>query len=250
MSKIKINLVILGQLPVDLDKTKLMKWKSDIFEIVGPIDHYTITNNSDGKNWEYTDQNIEKMLPVNLTGDFLIAMTHVPLEDNYYARRLSKNRICMTFHEMAEILTISNIPTENLIYKLLYTYTLIYLRHGNRMPTRQERTSFTHDETRGCLFDMNGIKSDIIYSTNNPKLCDSCVQDLKNERVPINTINTVIKEIKQINKQLYFRIVDLIKKHPIRAIVLSTISAIIIGIISSMIYDMLKYVVTYMSARI
>jgi hypothetical protein len=145
---------------------------------------------------------------------------------------------------MADILKISNIPTENLIYRLIYSYTLIYLRYGNRIPQIEEQTSFAHDETRGCLFDMNGIKGDIIYSTIKPKLCDSCVQKLTDERVPINTINIIIKEIKHIDKALYFRLADFIKKHPILAIVLSTISAITIGIISSMIYDMLKYVVT------
>ncbi|MFA6126360.1 MAG: hypothetical protein WC699_03555 [Bacteroidales bacterium] len=70
MSKLKIKLVILGQLPVDLDKTKLTKWKSDTFEISGPIDNYTITNNADGLNWEFTDDNILSQLPVTFDGDF------------------------------------------------------------------------------------------------------------------------------------------------------------------------------------
>lgn len=243
MSKVKIKLIILGQLPVALDKTKFTNWKSDIFEIVGQIDHLTITNNSDGHSWEFTDDNIITQLPEKFEGDFLIAMTHVPLEDNYYARRFSNNRICMTFFQMADILTLNNIPTENLIHRLLYSYSLIYLRNGNRMPTRDEVTSFSHDETRGCLFDMNGIKGDIVYSTNKPIICDSCAQKLTNERVPTNTINKVKQEIKQIKKGLYFRLADLIKKYPIWTILLSTISAIIIGIISSGIYDILKYMI-------
>src|SRR5690606_17916517 len=105
----------LGQLPVDLDKIKLAKWKSDVFEICGPIDNYTITNNSDGPSWEFTDENIEKQLPLSFEEDFLIAMTHVKLEDNYYARRFANNRICMTFYETADILNHSNIPIVNLI---------------------------------------------------------------------------------------------------------------------------------------
>lgn len=80
MSKLKIKLIILGQLPVHLDKIKLTKWKSEIFEIVGQIDNYTITNNADGLSWEFTDNNIESQLPNSFEGDFLIAMTHVPLE--------------------------------------------------------------------------------------------------------------------------------------------------------------------------
>jgi hypothetical protein len=234
MSKIKIKLIILGQLPVDLDKIKLTKWKSDVFELVGQIDNYTITNNADGLNWEFSDDNIENQLPENFEGDFLIAMTHVPLEDNYYARRFTNNRICMTFYEIADILNLSNIPIENLVYRLLYSYSLIYKRHENRIPSRDEVTSFTHDETRGCLFDMNGIKSDVVYSTNEPIICDSCVQRLTTERVPINIINKVKEELKQIKKGMYYRIADLIKKYPICSLVFSTISAIIIGIIGSL----------------
>lgn len=234
MNKVKIKLIILGQLPVDLDKIKLTHWKSDIFELVGQIDNYTITNNADGPSWEFTDGNLKTQLPETFDGDFLIAMTHVPLENNYYARRFTNNRICMTFYEMADILNLSNIPIENLVYRLLYSYVLIYKRHGNRIPLEEEITTFTHDETRGCLFDMNGIKSDIIYSTNNPIICDSCVQRLTIERVPINTINKVKEEVMGIKKDMYYRLADIIKKYPILTIVLSTISALLIGIIGSL----------------
>ena len=239
MSKVKIKLVILGQLPVDLDKIKLTKWQSDVFEIVGQIDNYTITNNADGPRWEFTDENIETQLPETFEGDFLIAMTHVPLEDNYYARRFTNGRICMTFYEMADILNLSNIPIENLVYRLIYSYALIYKRHGNRIPSRDEVTTFTHDETRGCLFDMNGIKSDVVYSTNKPIICDSCVQRLTTERVPINTINKVKEELKEIKKSMYYRLADLIKKHPIWTLVLSTISALIIGSFGSLLATIL-----------
>lgn len=239
MSKVKIKLIILGQLPVDLDKIKLTKWNSEVFEIVGQIDNYTITNNADGMSWEFTDDNIESQLPGNFEGDFLIAMTHVPLEDNYYARRFTNNRICMTFYQMADIISLSNIPIENLVYRLLYSYTLIYRRHGNRIPSRDEVTTFTHDETRGCLFDMNGIKSDIVYSTNQPIVCDECVQRLTTERVPRNTINKVNKEIKRIKKGMYYRIADLIKKYPIWTLFISTFSALILGTAGSLLATIL-----------
>ena len=239
MSKVKIKLIILGQLPVDLNKTTLTKWKSDVFEIDGQIDNYTITNNADGLSWEFTDDNIESQLPDTFEGDFLIAMTHVPLEDNYYARRFTDNRICMTFYQMADMLSLSNIPIENLVYRLLYFYILIYKQHGNRIPSRDEVTTFTHDEKKGCLFDTNGIKSDIIYSTNEPLVCADCVQRLTVERVPTNTIDKVKGEIKRIKKGTYYRIADLIKKYPILTLVVSTFSALIIGTLGSLLATIL-----------
>ncbi len=237
-------MVILGQLPISLNQTTISNWKSDIFEIVKPIDHIGITKNADGKRWEYLDNNIESQLPKTFEGDFLIAITRVPLEDNYYARRFSNNRICMTFYEMADILKSSNIPFENLIYRLLYSYCLIYKRYGNRIPPKAEVTSFTHDETRGCLFDMNGIKSDIIYSTDKPIICKSCVVKLINEKVPENEVETLQKELKRITKGLYFQILDFIKNNPIWTLIISSLTAIILGtigsVIASILYEKIK----------
>ncbi len=234
MSKLKIKLVILGQLPLTLDKTKLTKWKSEVLELDSSIDNYPITNNADGENWEFTDDNILKLLPGNFEGNFLLAMTHVPLENNYYARRFSDNRICMTFYEMADLLTSDNIPLENLVYRLLYSYSLIYLRHGNKIPPQEEITNFTHDETRGCLFDMNGIKSDIIYSTDKPQLCGSCLHNLAKEKVPTNKLSIIQRELNKIKKPLYYRLADFIKSNPIWTFIISSLIAIILGVIGSL----------------
>lgn len=239
MSKVKIKLVILGHIPLDLDKVKLTKWKSEVFEIVGQIDSYTITNNADGASWEFMDNNIGALLPERFEGDFLIAMTHVPLEGNYYVRRLNNNRICMTFHEIASILSSRNIPIENVVYRLLYSYTIIYKQCGNRIPSIDEGAVFTHDETRGCLFDMNGVKSDIIYSTTQPIICNECTQRLTVDRVPENIIHKAKEEIKKIRKVTYYRITDLIKKHLIWALIISTFSALVLGVMGSLIATVL-----------
>jgi hypothetical protein len=36
---------------------------------------------------------------------------------------------------------------------------------------------------RGCLFDFNGIKSDLIYSSHSPTICDECKERLRTEKV-------------------------------------------------------------------
>ena len=233
MSKLKIKLIILGHLPIQLDKNKILNWQSDLIEIGNTIDVYSIEDDADGEDWEFSDQNILKHLPEDFDQDILIAMTHVPLEGNYYARRFPKNRVCMTFYEMVDILEQKHIPLENLVLRLVYSYYLIYKRHGNRIPLQTKDTDFTHDETRGCLFDMNGIKSDVIHSTNEPIVCDSCVDKLKKERVAENHITTLQNEIKKIRKTRYYRISDFIQEHPILTLVISVLSALVIGIISS-----------------
>lgn len=243
MSKVKIKLTFLGHVPYALDIKKIENWKSELFELVKPIDYYAISKDSDGSNWQYSDENIESQLPKSFDGDILLTVTKVPIQNNYYARRVGNNRICLTFHEMSDILMLNNIPLENLILRVLYSASLIYKRYGKRIPASHEETHFAHDETRGCIFDMNGIKSEIIYSMNKPQLCSSCIEVLKNEKVESNLLNQIQNELKKIRKSFYYQIADLVKDYPIWTILITSLTAIILGFIGSLIasyvYDLL-----------
>ncbi len=238
MSKLKIKIVTLGHLPHSFSVSKVLSWKSDLFEIDPEIDSYSIVEKSDAANWVFSDKNIERQLPKRTNCDFLIAATNVPIQENFFARRFSDNRICLTYNEMTEILYSENIPLENLLYRVLYSALLVYKRYGNRIPLTSENTNFTHDDTRGCIFDMNGIKTDVVYSTNKPKLCPSCVEILVNNpkhRIEQNLIDNVQEELKKIKKGLYYRLLDFVKTHPKTAILISSITAILLGTIGSLI---------------
>ncbi len=231
----KLTIATIGHMPAEFDKQKISNWKSGLFSVVGDIESYSLTEDSDGTDWEYTDSKLEKVLPSNFDGELLIAIINVPIEQNYYSRRLSDNRIVFTFHEVGEILNYSNIPLENVIYRLLYAYTLVYRRNNKKIPINDEITNFTHDETRGCLFDMNGIKTDIVYSCHQPILCPDCIERSKREKLSNEIISKTKTEIKRIKKPLYYRMVDFVKGHPIWSLLISIISAIALGAIGSFI---------------
>jgi len=244
MVKTTISVATIGHMPSEFDKTKIKSWKSSLFTVVGDIENYSLTRDSDGYEWEFTDANLEQVLPEQFSGDFLIAIVNVPLEDNWYSRRLSNNRVVFSFYEIKDILDHFNIPLENAVFRLLYAYTLLYKRSGERIPLNNDATNFTHDETRGCLFDMNGIKTDIVYSLHEPIICPDCVERLRNEKVSNETISKAQKEIIKIKKPLFYRMASFVKKHPIWSIVISAISAIILGAIGSyiatVIYEVTK----------
>lgn len=233
MEKTKITVATVGHMPADFNRNKIQKWKSSIFEIDDEIQSYSLPCDSDGQGWEFTDRQISTILPSDFNGNFFVAIVNVPIEQNWYSRRLSNNRIVISFYEMKDILGHSNIPLENLIFKILYAYTLLYKRNGNRIPEVVELAKFTHDETRGCIFDMNGIKSDAIYSCHNPIICSACVENLKREIVSVELIANCQKDIRKIKKLIYFRILDFIKCHPLLALLISGITAIIVGITGS-----------------
>jgi hypothetical protein len=235
--KVKIRLALLGHVPHSSDIQQISKWNSSIFEVIG-IGQYAISGDSDRPNWQYSDDNINGQLPGRQDADVLLAITNVPIQQNFYARRFSDNRVCLTYNEMAEILASDNIPQVNLVLKVLYAISIVYKKNGNRVPVRDEDIAISHDETRGCIFDMNGIKTDIIYSLNKPQICNECVQSLINNHVAVNrfdkeSITKIQKELKKINKGSYYSILDLIKKYPYWAIAISSVSAILLGMIGS-----------------
>ncbi len=238
MKKIRIKLGIIGFLPFDFDRKKITKWKSDLFEIVDDFEEYHFNHKSDIENWGYSDDLLENELPNEFNADIFIGITYVPIEDNYYARRLNNNRVVFSYFEMAEIISTKNLPLENLLLRMLYSYSLIYIRYGNRMPLQTENTNFAHDDTRGCIFDMNGIKIDVIYSLDKPIICDECTTKLRKEKVSDNTINIVKREIKKIKKNKYYKVIDFIKKKPILSLFISFLIGVLISIISSSIYDL------------
>jgi hypothetical protein len=233
MDKTKITVATIGHMPADFDKVKITNWKSSVFSVTGEIESYSLTKNSDGFDWEFTDSNLEEVLPETFSGDYLIAIVNVPIELNWYTRRLSNNRVVFTFHEIKEILSHFNIPLENIIYRVLYAYTLLFKRSGNRIPMTAEHTNFAHDETRGCLFDMNGLKTDIIYSCHNPIICTHCIEKLKQERVSNEVISKIQSEIAKIKKPLFYQLAEFVKKHPIWSLLISAITAIVLGAIGS-----------------
>jgi hypothetical protein len=233
MNKTQISVVTIGHMPNAFDKRKIKAWNSTLFTIVGDIENYSLTQDSDGDDWEFTDEKLEKILPEQFQGSFLIAIVNIPLELNWYSRRLSENRIVFTFHEIKDILRSSNIPLENAILRVLYAYTFLFKRSGNRIPLNDEETNFTHDETRGCLFDMNGIKTDIVYSLHKPIICPDCVERLRKEKLSNDTISKAQKEIAKIKKPLFYRIVSFIEKHPIWTLLISAFATVVLGAIGS-----------------
>ncbi|QXI10156.1 hypothetical protein [Pseudomonas zeae] len=244
MDKVRVKLVTIGHLPLHLKLSEVSAWRSEVFELVGGIDNFALRCDSDRGDWIFSDRLLKTQLPEHNDADFLIALVNVPIEDNWYSRRLGDNKIVFTFSQIREFLAWENIPLENAIFRVLYSYTLLYRRSGNKIPGFGAAPSFTHDETRGCLFDMNGIKSDLVESCNKPVVCGECVERLMNERISTQMIKIIQKEIRKIRKRLYYRAFDFVKAKPLTSLVISSIFAILLGVAGSLtasyIYDSIK----------
>lgn len=142
--------------------------------------------------------------------------------------------MCFTFYEVADFPRRQHIPLENAILRMLYTYTLVYQHYGE-IPSTDILVTIAHYDTRGCVFDMAGIKSDLIFSCDKPKLCTSCQQDARQNNIREEYLGTYQQEINKLNKTLYYRIADSIIRHPTLSLCLSLMTAFIIGITSSLV---------------
>jgi hypothetical protein len=236
MKKVRIKLGVIGYLPFDFNRKLIKKWNSDIFEIVDDIDDFYFTKDADTFDWAFSDKLLSRELPIRYDGDFFMGITYVPIEDNFYCRRLTHNRVVLSYFEIYNVLKTENIPVENFLLRSLYASCLVYLRNEQTIPGSTEWLGYTHDDTRGCLFDMNGNKSDVVFSLDPPIICDDCTNRIRQEKVPDNTTNLIKKEIKRIKKGRYYKITQFIKRKPVLSIILSGIFGILLSLTASIIY--------------
>jgi hypothetical protein len=256
---IKIKIGRIGDLPFHFNEKLVNKWKSDEFEIIDDISEQRITRKadiphemfqvSDGKkdrSWGYSDSLLENQLPANDGADFIVWITYVPLEQNYFVRRLSYNRVVLSYSGMYNILQKELHPVENLLLRTIYRHILIYYKYNKSIPSHKNIPDipFIHDDTRGCLFDMCAHKPDVIFFLNKPYICDECAvkitggMDTNIIAVGENHIRQIKKECtEKIKKGRYYKIVGLIQKNPIYTLILSTLFGIIVDIIATLIYN-------------
>ncbi|WP_434771154.1 hypothetical protein [Pseudomonas entomophila] len=242
MDRIKVKIVTLGLLHLPSGLRKIKETPSKVFEIVGEIESYPLSANADLTSWGHSDKSINSLVPVFDNVDFTVIVTFTPLQDSYYTRHLGASRTVFSLWEISEILSSKNIPLENAVLRSLYQYSLIYKKLAQeKNPDQIPDTSYLHDETRGCLFDMNGLKINISASCATPRICSHCKTKLLTDRISEQFLESVTSELVKIKKPLYFRITELVKIHPILALFISSFFAIFLGILgsilASIIYD-------------
>lgn len=239
MPPLNIRLCLVGQPPPDFEANRILRWKSGIWKIDGAVETFALSENADLDGWGYSDELLSSIAPNTEIDGITFCVLNVPLQGNYYSRRLNSNVVCFSFHETAEILRRYNIPIENAVLRMAYSYSLIFRRCKGTIPTTASLVSFAHDEARGCIFDMNGIKTEIALSCDGPVLCEACKADALNDGVSREFIDCYSREISKIRKDLYFRIADSVRRHPLVTLCLSLCVAFLINLLSSFVYDML-----------
>lgn len=243
MRPLKVSLISLGSLKYPVDIAYLEGWASQLLKVQhgASIGHLP---NADGSEWDYTDKQLGALIQADSDADFTLALINAPLENNYYMRRLGDKVAVLSLFEMAEIVRLSDFTIENYILRNIYELAVLYAANGGLIPV--DTHSWMHDNVRGCLFDMNANKPDIIFSMHKPKLCDSCRVHVLSKQVTSGYLTALDQELLKIKKTVYFRMTEWVRKHPLYALAITAFSAIILNLIASVIFEKTKCLIPWL----
>lgn len=235
MGKIKIKINIYGCLPFSFDLSKIKKFKSSVFEVVGNVNHLRLPECSNGVDYVTIEDKVwEKVIKNDDDVDLVFSITNAYLEGDFYSRRLSEKRVIFSFALIRDFLKERYISLENVILKELYMYSL-YLMTGEY----DEKKVICHNDTRGCMYDMDGDLRDVAETFYNPSICRSCEEFLSQKGVPENEIQGVQQELAKLKPALFYRILCWVKEHPVWALFFTFLGSVISDILASIVLEIL-----------
>ena len=231
LNKVRIKVVKLGKQRYEYLFDKLKKYNSDLFT----VDVFEKSRPNCDYEWGYSFQSLEKMLSDGFDKqkyDMCIGFVDTIIENNYFGKRLRDDYIyAVSFYQVSELLKEQNIEVFNFMLATIYRYVTRYKIRGEYL---------THDETKGCIFDMCGDKRDIVFLCNHPIICEDCMVKMRSTGIESDYVKLLQKEIKRIHKSNYYIIAEFIQKHPYISIVIGVLTTTIINVISCFIYDLIR----------
>lgn len=239
MKQYKIKLIILGASSCLFSLKKIKKHKSSFFKIV-EIDHKVNLPEPDHYSYSLSQKYLDKQLIdiIGIDEDILrIGIINCYLQDDFYLRRISHKTAVLSINTPLDILSESNISVENFIIKNIYEIVIMYIISNFKLDS-EKADSLRHQDTRKCLFDLNGSISTIKYNTEHPILCSTCRDKISNANLPsVDFTKRLEKELSKIKKSKTITIELVIKKYPLLSILITIILGIIINIISNIIFS-------------
>lgn len=238
--KLPIKLIIIGHADRSVNFGYIQKYSSKHFSFtsIEHINDILPAKNSYGYlNIVYSKNDIQTLFKDVSFNGLCISVMNYPFDDHFYMHRIQNNQLCISLSGLEEILSPQNISIENFIIKNIYEAYLFYKIFNTLADDGVY--NFVHQDTRGCIFDLNGDKRDIIYNTEQPIICDECKAKINKKSLPHNFIKSVQNELDAIRKPWLKRIELFIKKYPLLSILLTFIFSTIVNLFSNKIWDLL-----------
>ena len=237
----KIKLIIIGHSDRIVNFDFIKKYKSKFFNFsdIERINNLPNPQKDDGYlDIVYTKEEIQLMMKDIEFDGLCIAIMNYGFDDNFYMHRMGTNKVCISVFGLENILSEKTISIENFIIKNTYQTFIFYKILKNL--TTDEVYNFTHKDTRGCIFDLNGDKRDIIYNIEKPIICDECKGKISKKSIPKNFLEDIQKELSRIDKPLIKKIENFISKYPLFSVLVTFLFSTFINLFSNWLWELLK----------
>lgn len=237
----KIKLIIIGHVDKIIDFDYFLKFKSKFFNFVEieRISDLPTPLKEDGYlNIEYSSYEIGNLLKEIKFDGICLAIMNYKFDDNFYLHRVGENKACISIYDINQLLSTKDISIENFIIKNTYKMYIFSKLYNNL--NSHEVYTFVHSDTRGCLFDLNGDRKDIIYNTEKPIICDECKSKINRKSIPNNFIANLEMELMRIDKPIVKKVEIFIKRYPLISIAITFLFSTFINLISNWIWETVR----------
>lgn len=242
MNMIKIKLIIIGHSDRVVNFDLIKKYKSKFFNFsdIERINNLPNPKKNDGYlDIVYTKTEIQTVMKDIEFDGLCIAIMNYGFDDNFYMHRVGNNKVCISIFELESILGEKKISIENFIIKNVYEIFIFYKIVKNLTDNNEVKT-FIHNDTRGCLFDLNGDKRDIVYNTEKPIICDECKGKISNKSIPKNFLEDIQRELLKIDKPFIKKVENFISKYPLFSVLVTFIFSTFINLFSNWLWEIIK----------
>lgn len=165
----------------------------------------------DIQGYGYSDAAFARILKPHLTNyDLVVVLTSVPIEENFFTRDIHRRVVLCTTYQAEQFIEITGRTTEE-YFALSVCPELISTEFQEH--TGRPWSDLFHQDLRGCLFDFQGIKSQISAYLTKVSMCDQCRALLSKANVDRRVISfaeTLLAKIRRptIRKALRFSVMS------------------------------------------
>lgn len=239
---LNVKLIIIGHSDRVVNFDLIKKYKSKFFKIldIERINNLPNSEKDDGYlDIVYTKAEIKKVMNDIQFDGLCVAIMNYQFDDNFYMHRVGTNKVCISIYGLENILNDKTISIENFIIKNTYEIFIFYKIVKN-LTDNNEVYEFIHNDTRGCLFDLNGDKRDIVYNTEKPIICDECKGKISKKSIPKNFLEDIQKELLKIDKPFIKKIENFISKYPLFSVLVTFLFSTFINLFSNWLWEIIK----------
>ena len=239
--KERVKLIMLGFEKYLINWKRIEKFKNDFFEISGVEYIHELPEPklpSDYLDVVYSRNETSRIMQNIAGNEIVLGIMNFRFEDNFYLHRTGEKSACLSLYLIDEILLSRGISIENFIIKNIFEIILLKKCAGSI--SGDNVYQFVHQETRKCLFDMNGDKNDVIFNTEKPLLCGACKNQIDKMPLPAKFTHKLEKNLKKIKKPKIIRIEKFIKKYPLLSLLITVLTTIILNIGSDYLWYILE----------